>query len=271
MKTSERSPVDVRVSATSCPGCGAVADAGALRCPSCKRRMQPLAAAGRSPAKLRRPPGRPSATEHVTAPQAAEVGEGCRHCGGAPAADVEFRAVRGVMRSYHRDDLPGPWCSDCGEATYRSAMNRTLVGAWWGNRSFVGGIGAVKANRKAHRQTRALAAPVRPDDTAGPQDTGRPLWRRSGALVGAAMTLVLVFAGIGIAATVGSTPTDEFEDACVQFDDANENVANVSCGEPNDGKVLDIVETEADCPAATESVVVLKDDADKTMCIDETG
>ena len=85
------------------------------------------------------------------------------------------------------------------------------------------------------------------------------------------MTLVLLFAGVGIAATVGSTPADGFEGACVQFDDGTESIASVPCGGAHDGKVLDVVDTEASCPAATESVVTLTDDTDKTLCIDETG
>ena len=224
------------------------------------------------PAVKRAPVAKPKKRKDVlvaTAPEQ-EPEPGCRHCEGQPAADVEFRAVRGVLRSYHREDLPGPWCLECGEATYRSAMNRTFLGAWWGNRSFVGGIAAVRANRKARRVTAALSAPERTADSPAPKDPGRPLWRRSGAVVAAAMTFVLVLAGIGIAVTAGETPADQFADTCIRVDETGGRVGTVSCGEQNDGKVLDIVANESECPKATDGVVTLEEDADKIICVEDT-
>lgn len=228
---------------------------------------KPRATATRTPASKAT---KPKVAVAVAVAPEAEAEPGCRHCGGQPAADVEFRAVQGFLRSYNRSDLPGPWCADCGEATYRSAMNRTFLGAWWGTRSFFGGIAAIRANRKARRITAALPTPKRSADGPGPQDAGRPLWRRSGAVVAAAMTFVLVFAGIGIALIAGDTPADQFADTCIRVDGANETVETVPCGEVHDGKVLDIVARERDCPSGTDGVLTLTEDADKILCVQDT-
>src|SRR5262249_57864366 len=61
----------------------------------------------------------------------------CRLCGSVPASDVTFRGHQGmlvIMRFLH---TRGPFCRDCGLATFRSMTGKTLWQGWWGYLSLV--------------------------------------------------------------------------------------------------------------------------------------
>ena len=61
----------------------------------------------------------------------------CRFCGTAPAADVTFRAHRGLLVMMTFRKLEGPMCHSCGMRAYKQLTNETLVQGWWSPASLV--------------------------------------------------------------------------------------------------------------------------------------
>jgi hypothetical protein len=55
----------------------------------------------------------------------------CRFCGGSPAADVTFRAHRGLVVFMGFKRMDGPMCFTCGLAVYRALTTHTLCVGWW--------------------------------------------------------------------------------------------------------------------------------------------
>ncbi|GAA2600870.1 hypothetical protein GCM10010435_95290 [Winogradskya consettensis] len=93
----------------------------------------------------------PAAVPHTPAPyseapyaaQQAQVPNGhfavtaCRMCGSVPAAPVTFRGHQGFIIFMRFLSAEGPFCRDCGLATFRSMTSRTLVQGWYGWASFI--------------------------------------------------------------------------------------------------------------------------------------
>ncbi|MEU8588108.1 hypothetical protein AB0C59_14090 [Streptomyces sp. NPDC048664] len=61
----------------------------------------------------------------------------CRFCGTAPAADVTFRAHRGLLVLMTFRKLEGPMCHSCGMQVYRKMTTETLWQGWWSPASLV--------------------------------------------------------------------------------------------------------------------------------------
>jgi hypothetical protein len=80
----------------------------------------------------RYPGGAPSAGQQGYAAQLS-----CRFCGTAPAADVTFRAHRGLLVLMTFRKLEGPMCHSCGMQVYKKMTTETLWQGWWSPASFV--------------------------------------------------------------------------------------------------------------------------------------
>jgi hypothetical protein len=95
-----------------------------------------------------------------------------------------------IMRFLH---LEGPFCRDCGLATFRRMTARTLIQGWWGYASFIITPITVVINLVRRGTVAALPAPQPAPNgqSRPPADPGPPLLARPAALIGLAIPLVL--------------------------------------------------------------------------------
>jgi hypothetical protein len=113
----------------------------------------------------------------------------CRLCGSVPAADVKFRGHQGFVVMMRFISLNGPFCRDCGLATFRRMTSRTLVQGWYGYASFLITPIVVLVNLARRGRVASLPAP-HPNPYAPsqpPMDPGRRLLERPLTWVGLAI------------------------------------------------------------------------------------
>ena len=91
----------------------------------------------------------------------------------------------------------------------------------------------------------------------------RNVWRIV-LVAGVALLIVLAVAG------VFDTKANDFDGACIQFNDIRTQVKKVSCSDDHDGKVVDVVDVGASCPAPATASLTLKVDKGQKLCIDPT-
>ena len=118
----------------------------------------------------------------------------CRLCGSVPAASATFRGHQGFVIIMRFLSMPGPFCRDCGMATFRRMTSRTLVQGWYGWASFVITPVTVLINLLRRGRVAHLAAP-RPHPYAPsrpPLDPGPRLLQRPLTIVGLAVPFALV-------------------------------------------------------------------------------
>ena len=126
----------------------------------------------------------------------------CRICGSVPAAEVKFRGHQGFVVLMRFLSLDGPFCRDCGLATFRSMTARTLVQGWYGYGSFLITPVTVLVNLVRRGTVASLAAPhpnpyapSRPPLDAGPGLLERPMtWVGLGIPVSLCTLLFLLIA-----------------------------------------------------------------------------
>jgi hypothetical protein len=148
-------------------------------------------------------PGYPAAPSGAWAPTAPVPGQlQCRFCGSVPAVKVTFGGHQGMLLLMRVLSQPGPFCRDCGLATFRQMTANTLVQGWWGWISLVATPVTVLWNLMASLKLRGLAAPVPTHPQARPMDPGAPLLQRPMTLAGLAIGAVLVGV-IGLAIATG--------------------------------------------------------------------
>ena len=118
----------------------------------------------------------------------------CRLCGCVPAAEVTFRGHRGLLVMMQFLHLTGPFCRDCGLATFREMSAKTLIQGWYGYASFVITPITVLINVIRRGKVANLPAPRPPAQGphGRPMDPGAPLMTRPAALVGLFIPVFLV-------------------------------------------------------------------------------
>ncbi|SDK63742.1 hypothetical protein [Streptomyces indicus] len=118
---------------------------------------------------------------------------GCRFCGGAPVANVTFRAHQGLLILMRFQKFDGLMCAACGEAVYRETTGKTLWQGWWSPFSLVFFTPfTLLWNLFARRKVKALQPPV--PGQHGPQvPAGVPLHRRPLSYVGLLPVLWIAF------------------------------------------------------------------------------
>jgi hypothetical protein len=161
---------------------------------------------GPPPAHHRPTPGQYAPAQHAPAqygPAPVQYGRPapppeiqCRLCGNVPAAKATFRAHRGMVVIMQFRHLQGPFCRDCGLATFRKMTADTLIQGWYGYLSFVITPITVLINLARRGTVANLPAPRPPayGPSRRPLDPGDPLLARPAALIGLAIPVVLLMA-----------------------------------------------------------------------------
>jgi hypothetical protein len=117
----------------------------------------------------------------------------CRLCASVPAVKAKFRGHQGMLVIMRFLSLDGPFCRDCGLATYRTMTSRTLVQGWWGYASFIITPITVLWNLVPRSKVAALPAP-RPaahGQSRRPLDPGEPLLMRPMTIIGLAIPFAI--------------------------------------------------------------------------------
>lgn len=169
-----------------------------------------------------------------------------------PAAKVTFHGHRGLILLMRFLTAPGPYCRDCGLATFRKMTADTLVLGWWGAASFFitpitvlinlikrGRVAKLGEPRKAFEVVAPLPAPLNP---------GKPLVARPQFWIAAA--IIVGLAGVFTVGALNSDPTLRSVGGCTNDADF------VSCNSPHDRKIMDIVDSQSECPSATDWVLI---------------
>jgi len=135
------------------------------------------------------------------------TGPQCRFCGCVPAADTTFRGHRGMLVIMQFRHVRGPFCRDCGLATFRKMTADTLIQGWYGYISFVVTPVTVLINLARRGKVANLPVPMPPPSGqhSRPMDPGPALLARPTALIGLAIPFVLFLVLIVLAAAGGSS------------------------------------------------------------------
>jgi hypothetical protein len=126
----------------------------------------------------RRPPSSP-ASESATATQPARHASPartlrapnateCRFYGSTPAASVTFRGHQGIIIIARFLKVPGPFCHDCGIATFRQMTADTLTRGWWGVISFFATPITVVVNLSRRNRVASLGPPRKDPSVLAP-------------------------------------------------------------------------------------------------------
>ncbi|MEU7603760.1 hypothetical protein [Streptomyces sp. NPDC041003] len=161
---------------------------------------------------------------------------GCTLCGAWPAVPATVRGHQGMIVLMRSLSMRGPFCRDCGLATYRRMSSDTLWQGWWGPLSFFITPVTLLMNLGPRAAFRRLAPPAggfRP-----PLDPGRPMWRRVPVLL-FLVPLLLLFLAIPTLAVIGAvvgddTPRPLTSGQCVRNkgDWTDQKLVVTDCGSP---------------------------------------
>ncbi|MEV0435711.1 hypothetical protein [Nocardia sp. NPDC050413] len=139
---------------------------------------------------------------------------------------------------------PGPFCRDCGTATYRRLTAESAWLGWFGLISLVANPVTMLLNIGAANRVRRLPPPI--PGAPGPSlDPGKPLWRRAGML---GLLIPVIFlpllAIVQVNAEERSASSAEVGDCVVnrngnRTEDDNPNVEKIACSDPRaTGRVI---------------------------------
>lgn len=113
----------------------------------------------------------------------------CAYCGSMPAARVDIRGHRGFVIFMQFLKSPGPFCRDCGLATYRRMTVESMWIGWWGFLSAVVNPVTMLINLGSRSTLTKLPPPI-PGGPRIPMQPGKPLFHRAEFLLAAALILV---------------------------------------------------------------------------------
>ncbi|MET7419387.1 hypothetical protein [Dactylosporangium sp. NPDC005555] len=126
----------------------------------------------------------------------------CRFCSNVPTAKTKFRGHRGLIIAMQFRHVDGPFCRDCGLATFRELTSKTLIQGWYSYGSFFIAPFIVLWNL-INRGKVASLAPPQPSPYGGaqrPMDPGRPLMARPASIIGVFVPFILIVALITVIA-----------------------------------------------------------------------
>lgn len=183
------------------------------------------------------PPAQPGAQPYGAYGAHPQPGRyGCTLCGAWPAAPATVRGHQGLIVLMRFLSLRGPFCRDCGLATYRRMSSDTLWQGWWSPLSFFVTPVTLLMNLGPRAAFRRLAPPAgghRP-----PLDPGRPMWRRVPVLL-FLVPLLLLFLAIPALVVIGAvvgddTPHPLTSGQCVRNkgDWTDQKLVVTDCGSP---------------------------------------
>ncbi len=121
-------------------------------------------------------------------------GDQCRLCGSGPAAPATFRGVVGAVMMHTIWTARGPFCRDCGLATFRRQTAKTLTGGWFSVGALILSPFFLLMNLAARGKVTALPAPQRAPGMQGPAplDPGKPVFLRPGPYLYPAVAFVVL-------------------------------------------------------------------------------
>ncbi|MER7462365.1 hypothetical protein [Streptomyces sp. NPDC097981] len=162
---------------------------------------------------------------------------GCRLCGALPAAQATVRGHQGMLVLMRFLRQEGPFCRDCGLATYRRMSAATLWQGWWGPLSLFITPFTLLLNLGARAGFLRLAPPT--GAILPTLDPGKALWRRPPALAFLVATVLVactppVLVLLGLMAGDDEPPTGPAIGTCVREADElrNEKLVPEACGSP---------------------------------------
>ncbi|MFD6101447.1 hypothetical protein ACFWFQ_02155 [Nocardia salmonicida] len=112
----------------------------------------------------------------------------CAYCGSTPAARVDIRGHRGFVIFMQLLKSPGPFCRDCGLATYRKMTVESMWIGWWGFLSAVINPVTLLINLGPRSTLTKLPPPI-PGGPRIPMQPGKPLFHRVEFLLAVALIL----------------------------------------------------------------------------------
>ncbi len=177
----------------------------------------------------------------------------CVLCNHSPAAEVTFRGHRGFLIHTQYYYKPGPYCRDCGLATFRDLTSFTLAVGWWSIFSIFitpvilvrNLIGRAKIARLAppHGDSIFIAPNMRPLAPVKPV-FARPLsWIAPG--------VVAVLAALALTYTPGPGTDPAMRGCLLKSRFGGEKL--VSCEQPHDYRVIATVSDWSLCPAEADT------------------
>jgi hypothetical protein len=185
----------------------------------------------------------------------------CQQCGGAPAMRVKFGRVTGMILWFKLERMEAITCRSCGRAVGRRMQSKTMVTGWWGVIAFFVNLFWILRNAVTLGRLGRIAEPQ--TRRGGSLDPGRPVFLRAGM----AVTVLLFGAWAVVANVVDEQPLREGD--CVRnVAGSTTNFETVACSAPNLGRVVAIVDTEPECPLATDAVLQL-DGRSEIYCMDQ--
>lgn len=193
----------------------------------------------------------------------------CDLCGYAPAAVLGFAYQVAWLLGGRRYGVQASLCRNCALALGRAQQNKTLYSGWWGIISFFTNFALIYRNARALRYaSKWLTTPQRVSGVVAPMrqpaSVGRAVARRGGFWFATALVLAVVGGGAAVAANHQAAPTFTVGN-CVSG--TGSSVQPVSCSDSHDGKIIDEVTTQTDCPASADGYV---EDAGMILCIDSS-
>jgi len=157
-----------------------------------------------------------------------------------------------LLGSFLRDD--GPFCRDCGLATFRRMTANTLAFGWWGLIPFFVTPITVLDNLVQRRKVAKLAAPQPMPGfvphVPGPLNPGKPVMSRVRSWAG--IVIVLAVLGGLISLFTNADSTLGKVGGCTNYNKF------VSCNSTHDGKIIDIVEDRDQCPSQSDSLLLAR-------------
>jgi hypothetical protein len=185
-----------------------------------------------------------------------------------PTASVDFRGQHGYVIYRRTFRYRGPFCRDCGIATFRKATGSTLVGGWYGYISLVSTPVYLITNLVRRRKVADLAPPENPFPGRSPLPVGRPLylrWQILGLLAPfAVIALIIAIATSSGGSDDSNSGAPPIVGSCVQSHGTTDADV-VNCSETHDGVVESIVQSDSDCPADTEYTISSRDTSDTSI------
>jgi len=199
------------------------------------------------------------------------MSEPCLICGRTPTADVRFQGMHGVADTPSWYEVSGPFCRDCGIATFRNATEWQLANTMRSGQAILWMPSVLFANLGARRRVGRLDPPGHPSFVATPLERGRPLLLRGRIAMALVPIAVLV---VGIAALMhansgGSSPIkvgscmqvsgDSSTFTVAQFSVSTAKARVVPCSGPHNATVVAKVSDPSMCPGVHAGSILADD------------
>jgi hypothetical protein len=192
--------------------------------------------------------------------------EQCLSCGSTPTANVRFRGMHGLVDTPVWYEVSGPFCRNCGIATFRNATEWQLANIMRSVKSVLRMPSILFGNFSARRQVARLDAPGHPAIEVAPLGLGRPLLLRgriSIALIPVAVVVIAVAAIMhshtgGSSIKVGSciqisSPSNTTDIGPFTISTGNAKV--VACDGPHNAVVKSVAAGAYGCDSSDEGTI----------------